>query len=812
MSERYDTWGQSGYPSWVMNRYSSNPNVELIHETGGQLYNNFLGVMGHPISLISRAQANQADFVYLYAVDIETRNVERFYHPLIEQMGNRVSTNFFCRYGYHPMTNDIISGTYDYYNFWSGLWPAYFTLGVNGAPYTEVNGEKAFSLQLAGGSTTLDLDDRARYHGMYGAVLKVEYYDSGFESFAIRYQDEDNGGWRTLGQVQKANSGDWKVWEHYVGTGFGLIRNDGIDPYNDIFIIHIGGNTTYLRTVEVDFIGARDWLEEILVDETVTANSSLVGNLISRTVSLPPNSNPSTVRIPIASEPTFGLTSVIGDVYATIDGEMELITTRKFSTPEDGEWFEIPVAGVENPESLTVMLSQASNEIRWYRNEQGDPALQVMQLQNQVNENISEPAQSSLIDSNLQQSIIVDLPFNGFSLGLSGPGEVQAQVYRNIGDSEVLISDLILSSTDAFQMIPFHFEPQPADSFYILLNPVSGSVNWGIEGSNYIIQPLLLERKYSVNAPRVKAPGEAMAEWTTSSNPALSTWTGDTGFTRWERNGNLFETRIQDLYPVLVSQENLNIETRPSQNIHLRMKNMTGCNLARIWWREDGQEFDPSRSSYLPLTTNDTHLRDYVFDVGMEPNWQGTISQLMIEPVSGLLNTGIIAIESIAVRERTILKQWTFDDAGDLFEPVSQIQDVSLSNGSMVIDFLNSNGRVQCWESAINFDAQPGQKITIRLKNESSATSIRLFWRAKASGYSGSATINISSFDTDYQTYEIEPALFSQWNGTLVQLMIEPGRGAFFPGRVLIDEIAISQSDTNVNLTPTKSRDFWLFY
>ena len=100
-SERFDTWDSHTNVSYLYERYRRMPGINLALETGGQIHENTIGAMGHPLSLLNRALVAGADNLYLYDPDIAARHVSKYFHYANEQWGRPLFTRFYCRLGGH---------------------------------------------------------------------------------------------------------------------------------------------------------------------------------------------------------------------------------------------------------------------------------------------------------------------------------------------------------------------------------------------------------------------------------------------------------------------------------------------------------------------------------------------------------------------------------------------------------------------------------------------------------------------------------------------------------------------------------------
>lgn len=97
--------------------------------------------------------------------------------------------------------------------------------------------------------------------------------------------------------------------------------------------------------------------------------------------------------------------------------------------------------------------------------------------------------------------------------------------------------------------------------------------------------------------------------------------------------------------PAIVSPDNLNADAASVKRIRVRLRNATGGNEARIYYKANG---DTSWNATKMLTSyivpNEPLFREYVFDATVAADWTGTIEQIKIVPT---LETGPFAIDSV---------------------------------------------------------------------------------------------------------------------------------------------------------------------
>ncbi|MGF1571957.1 MAG: hypothetical protein ACFCU1_02690 [Sumerlaeia bacterium] len=119
--ERYDTWDSNTNTSYLFKRFQGNGSISLTHETGGQIYRDTIGAMGHPISILNRALLNHVDYLFLYNPDLLGRHIRPYFNTFSQQMGNALITNFYCHLGDYSIINEHSPTPVEYKNKWLGI-------------------------------------------------------------------------------------------------------------------------------------------------------------------------------------------------------------------------------------------------------------------------------------------------------------------------------------------------------------------------------------------------------------------------------------------------------------------------------------------------------------------------------------------------------------------------------------------------------------------------------------------------------------------------------------------------------------------
>ena len=87
--------------------------------------------------------------------------------------------------------------------------------------------------------------------------------------------------------------------------------------------------------------------------------------------------------------------------------------------------------------------------------------------------------------------------------------------------------------------------------------------------------------------------------------------------------------------PYMHSPDNLNLSTTDYKYIVVRLQNMTSDNTAEFFWTTNTSTgFDGVKSITFPIIPNDAGQRYYIIDLTANPNWNGIIKQIRLDPSS----------------------------------------------------------------------------------------------------------------------------------------------------------------------------------
>lgn len=642
MSERYDTFNPMTAASFTYRRYAGPASeLPLAHETGGQMYNNGYGLMGHPISLLGRTLVSGAQIANLYTVDVRNPSIGRYLPFFHGQAGRMVTTGYFCRLGefalrnYQPQTRAFAD--VEYRNLWMGLRQfqssdqacfrdgrAVFAPDYAMAEYTQVDGEPCAATGGESRMLLFDVFDAHQAEGMYGAVASIEYLDDE-GAFAALVTDGGEG-WREAARVRKQGTGRWRTLSFQDPAWLRSAKDHGEMHYNDLAIRDEGspGGRTYVRSVELQFILATDWASRAVggVERSPDASGPLLGGKWTE------------ARAPLLDEPVhavalpvrateYGRQLVEAEVWHATDRGRRLLARRErfmpAREPEDILLALPPTTGGV----LELRLRCAEGAVVWLAGEDGTLAHRLLIYD--LSPGKPDSARSGEFDA-LR-------PFAGLVLP-PGAGAVKLERYLpGTGWSEPITT---VAGSVGRQATAF-CEPQTAGRYRLTRGATTSPV----------IPAALLELERALPAYEAAAveEGEVVTEW-----HGRTSWQPLEGLRR--KGPGVY--RLTGPYPALVPRSAVGHKPSQSDQIVIAIRNGTGSSLMRLWWADPEGSFAPGRSVYIPIVANDTELREYAFHLGCEPLWAELpeIGQLRLEPVTGATDRGEIEVGRIAlVRE-----------------------------------------------------------------------------------------------------------------------------------------------------------------
>ncbi|MDC7234392.1 MAG: hypothetical protein PQJ58_14255 [Spirochaetales bacterium] len=603
LSEKYDAWENSdnSHASWVFNRLKFSNDVKLTHETGGQVYNNYFDVMGHPVSLLNRGLINGIDYFYLYDLDILQPHMNKYFNYAVQQISCELFTRFYCRHGLFPLpmrqgNRDVIM---EYANIWLGLRHYMPPEGLDKS-FTADNGqlirlpegrigfdklkEESCAALKPGQSLFYDTDQRYLYYGLSGGVFHLEYYD-GTADFTVYLRNGADGSYETVTSCRGYNSGEWKTFSFAEESRLFTTRNDGEDDHIDIIVRHTPGedsnNRLYVRHAEIDFVPLREFRDSLFLSEEPVRKWKTVDNELIRDLYLESSSPISRISIPLQTDSLLYNRAGL-EVYRHLNGEWQLIHSRELAGFDDRESFDVYLAA-RTPGSghYRILLRKLDGNLGWYLNDSGEPAVKAA-----VYEYIDKKADAGIIDQ----------PFGGLSFNNTAK---TLEIRRVLPDQE-----LTVYSCDS-PACQFYFPPLPGGRYRIICD--------GKEIEKYSI--FSLKRK--------QEPKDFKAAPYTESRRAFS--------------------------PVTDSTDTGSTEATENQILNFELKNTSAAGLLKVSW--ESSEYSAAHV-FIPVVPNDNRFRTYSYPIGLEPHWKGSVSHLKIRSASAQDITGTFTLKNLHVSEQ----------------------------------------------------------------------------------------------------------------------------------------------------------------
>ncbi len=131
-----------------------------------------------------------------------------------------------------------------------------------------------------------------------------------------------------------------------------------------------------------------------------------------------------------------------------------------------------------------------------------------------------------------------------------------------------------------------------------------------------------------------------------------------------------------------------------------------------------------------------------------------------------------------------------FNQGGDLegWTSVSDISGLSAYGGNMSGTVIGQDPSIQ--SKALSFPAAEKDKWLVRLKNETNATTGRVYWTTDVSpsfSQSKSQAVSLAANDTKYREYFLNLEAHADWKDTITQLRLEPAENSSGGGSFSID-------------------------
>jgi len=269
--------------------------------------------------------------------------------------------------------------------------------------------------------------------------------------------------------------------------------------------------------------------------------------------------------------------------------------------------------------------------------------------------------------------------------------------------------------------------------------------------------------------------------------------------------------------------DNVFIPASEFRYFHVRMKNMGSKTGGRIsWFRADGTN---NGKSY-PITAYDTEYKDYVIDLGTDPNYYGLIKRHLFQATAGSVvgeKVSIDRIEFSRIDRRdcngvwrgtayndmcntcvggstgktsalgcdtaTITSYWHFTsnlEGWNAFQAMNN----TVSNSVLTATITGGDPYMHS-PNNLGISTTDYKYLVVGMQNLSADNTAQLYWITDASGgYDGAKSIgfNIIPNDTKIRYYVIDLSTNANWKGLIKQIRFDPLASAT-TGTVKIDFI-----------------------
>lgn len=808
LSEKYDSWNSNTNTSYLYHLYRDNESIGLTHETGGQIYRNLADAHGYPLSLLNRTAANYTNHLFLYFNDIHGRHIRKYFHTHLEHSRRTRTTNFYSWLGDTSMVHEHRNVPVPTQNRWYGL--RQFD-GPGQTPVkTDIDGERVMQTSASNRRIVFDVDDRFQYHGLFGAELSIDYYDYPAGPFQVEVYDNPTHGWRQLGTVKRTGEKRFQRAFFYDDQWNRSSRHGGEDIHADVVIKEpTGTGPLSVRNVELNFVTAREWqtrplLPSLKADRGRIASEALSADLPAR----PQGSYPAIAQVKLHS-PGLDRATALGRLYAIMPemGRERLVAEKEFYIPADGDILDIPFTPIRDASGYRVELTALEGSIGWYESDTGDPLIQLLAYESAPIEHLPRGGATLSAGQTIQGTITTDQPLHELGIHFMDPApgaQVNIRVRRHIpgGGWSVPLVDIQrhLVASDGPLTLPLELQTPGRFKVEVVGHWMQTGVGVTDEGDLYVAASYLLPAKED------RPPRPVTLNETRHAIESPSDWTVRSGL---EVTGGQESRayRITDFEPRIELPISLDANSR--QRIIVRMRNSSGSNMARLYWAAEGEPYQAGNSFLLPLVPNDSHVRDYAFPVGLEAGWESHIDRLLLKPVVGATRHGEIELSGVFIDEDRIHTDLDFRRPLDHLVAVRGVRELAKEDDGLHVTLSEEKAVLRVPLQDFNVETAPelgGEKLTVRLRNNSSATTLRVMWhtpqqrflnpgRAFQSDRHPFIEIPIHSHSNAVREYEIQLSDHSEWKGHIVALAVAPAVGAVEGESVLIESLKIRDSD-----------------
>lgn len=781
MQEAFGVWGTNAF-SYGASRYRDDPNTSISIETAGQIYRNNTGKItvptGQAVSVLNRVMIDGMDNMYLYSHDALSSTVRKYLPYAADQMGHEMFTGFYTRFGVFREPSSLLNTPVDFTDIWLGLYQNNYMhlpgIPAQNLPRVVVDGEHA--IRTSGSMISLDMDDRKQYHGLFGATISVSYLDEGNDRFSVLVNDSSDGvELRSVGTVEKHDSGSWKIVTFYDSAWHQSYRNVGHDSRSDVVIDDLGDGNETIRLVEINAVPAQSWRYSTLLSrksEASAVSPVSAGQVFS--IEAVGNIPAVRVRIPLFSEEEYLDNAIRLALYGIEPDESRtLLSDKELYFARTGLVIEFPLyEDVSKFSRFEVEVIETRGPVYLEADENGYLSCMFDTL-----ETVTATGQQAgtLIDATR--------PFYGLVLKGQFPdtlGSVSIQRLLPSSDLEpvwMTIEEDAQLIEEEGQLIAL-FEPQ-TEGFYRV----------SVDGRNVEAAPRYLLRAIEPKGTIIPEPEASVLSFSSSELARSASYEN---ITVELEDGSAWMV-LGGVQPS-VTIENSSYEAGANQQVRLALSNPTGNSILRLYWKGPGQDYAADRSIILPVVPNDPTKRTYSYPLGDTFTYEGQITGLRLVLADGGLIGGKMALDSFSIIDPEVLYQADFDGPVDRYIKYADWKPAEIADGQMALD-----GMLAAASSVITYPdyyAQPEHEAVITLTNLTDAQMFEFGWEKALWDQGdyvftdGSAQIPIEAYEQEPQTVVIPLGEAKDYEGRIRRLRLQFDNVEEAEG-ILIDSVTI---------------------
>ena len=651
-------WGSTGVGFFYQaNRYKFDSSMWTMFEEGGQINNNggVTEIMGHPISLLNRAAIDGIDYSWMYQYDLQDPFTNRYFHYANEMAGCALFTKMYNQFGWYSYFSPIAQKSFNLKNIWLGVFQNDQNTGSKWT-YTTINGERAVQTNAGNHRISMSIDDRQKYNGMYGAQVTLDYLDQGTDYFKVF--GNLPSGITELVTVKKENSGLWKsvvLFDNGWATQSG---STGGDMLNEIEIDDNNDGIETLRSLEINYVPARDWQERVIQTNALVSGKTASLNS-NYTVEIANSQKMGASGIALnVSALSLEYVNIVATIWAQVNGSYISVGSKEYYMPDSEDWFYIPLAEYPYADGYRIVLKTNQGSATINLGADNKAAYRMYSFETEAGQKIA---------GNTEFQIEALKPFGG--LQLTGQANTTLILKKKMLNGDyVQVATVYVDGAGKG-----YVEPQTA-GWYQLANA---------GGQLYSATPNYLKRLAVPAVPMRDVKGTLAKEF--KGNDAFRVISG----LKNSSNDNLgFHALLSAENPVISNTLPIDISSANANVFHFVMKNETGSSLSKIYWKTDKKDFCEDNSILVPIVPNDTEYREYSYPLNAETDWTDNIVGLRFMPVYGHTETGKIGIYTLDLRKGTTISSTITDSlkttTSDFFlNPTMVITDFKINNGDI---------------------------------------------------------------------------------------------------------------------------------